>query len=141
APVPPRCPFPTRHPLWQGVLPPSIAGVSAQLTGHDLVLALGAPIFRYHVYAPGPWLPPGAELIAVVADPQEAARAAFGDAVVAQVGVVVEQLLAHLPARDGEAQPATRAPAEAGPLPAAQAAPFRAEAVFVELARHVPVEV
>lgn len=141
APVPPRCPFPTRHPLWQGVLPPSIAGVSAHLAGHDLVLALGAPVFRYHVYAPGPWLPPGAELVAVVADPQEAARAAFGDAVVAQVGVVVRQLLEQLPARDGGARPVGRPSEQTPAVPAAQAAPFSAEAVFAELARHVPVEV
>jgi len=56
APTPPRCPFPTRHPLWRGVLPPSIAGVSEHLAGADLVLVLGAPVFRYHAYRPGPWL-------------------------------------------------------------------------------------
>jgi benzoylformate decarboxylase len=137
APVPPRCPFPTRHPLWRGVLPPSIAGVSSNLAGHDLILALGAPIFRYHVYAPGPWLPEGAELIAILSDPHEAARAAFGDGVVGEVSAVVAQLLDHLPARDNE-------PARPREIPEATTpdrAPFTADAVFAELARWVPVEV
>ncbi len=138
APVPPRCPFPTRHPLWQGVLPPSIAGVSEQLTGHDLIVALGAPIFRYHLYRPGPWLPPGAELIAVVSDPHEASRAAFGDAVVADVGAVVEQWLERLPARRTRPRhPARKIVEVATP----DGGPFTADAVFAELARSVPVEV
>jgi benzoylformate decarboxylase len=138
APVPPRCPFPTRHPLWQGVLPPSIAGVSEHLTGHDLILALGAPIFRYHVYRPGPWLPPGAELIAVGSDPHEASRAAFGDAVVAEVGAVVEQMLERLPAgRTGPPHPIREIAEEPRP----DRAPFTANAVFAELARSLPVEV
>jgi benzoylformate decarboxylase len=138
APVPPRCPFPTRHPLWQGVLPPSIAGVSEHLAGHDLVVALGAPVFRYHVYRPGPWLPTGAELIAVGADPREAARTAFGDAVVADVGAVVEQLLERLPARPaGPHRPARDV--DDGPTPRRR--PFSAGDVFAELARAVPDDV
>jgi benzoylformate decarboxylase len=139
APVPPRCPFPTRHPLWRGVLPPSIAGVSEYLTGHDLIVALGAPVFRYHIYRPGPWLPPGAELIAVGSDPHEASRAAFGDAVVAEVGAVVEQLLDRLPAAGRGTGPKGSGPARA--KASARAAPFSAAAVFAELARAVPVEV
>jgi benzoylformate decarboxylase len=138
APTPPRCPFPTRHPLWQGVLPPSIAGVSEHLTGQDVILALGAPIFRYHVYRPGPWLPPGAELISVSNDPRAAARAAFGDVLVADAGAVVEQLLEGLPERS------TKPPCPARQLPEtpeADQAPFSASAVFAELARSVPVDV
>jgi len=138
APVPPRCPFPTRHPLWQGVLPPSIAGVSASLNGYDLALVLGAPVFRYHIYQPGPWLPSGTELVAVGSDPQEAARTAFGDAVVADVGTVVAQLLDGIPAGStGRAHPTRRI----ADVPAPRSAPFTADAVFAELARTLPVEV
>jgi benzoylformate decarboxylase len=138
APVPPRCPFPTRHPLWRGVLPPSIAGVSQNLAGHDLIVVLGAPVFRYHIYRPGPWLPPGAELVAVGSDPHEASRAAFGDAVVADVGAVVAQLLDQLPARGNRPPRRRRRIAE---VPAPDRAPFSANEVFAELARAVPVEV
>jgi benzoylformate decarboxylase len=138
APVPPRCPFPTRHPLWRGVLPPSIAGVSESLAGHDLILALGAPVFRYHVYRPGPWLPEGADLIAVGADPHEVARTPFGDAVLADVAAVAGQLLDQLPvtpARSG------LPPREIPDVPTPDRAPFSADAVFAELARSVPVDV
>jgi benzoylformate decarboxylase len=138
APVPPRCPFPTRHPLWQGVLPPSIAGVSLNLAGHDLVLALGAPVFRYHVYQPGPWLPEGAELIAVGGDPSAAARAAFGDAVVADVAGVVDQLLDRLPAAHDRTPPPIRRIPE---VPRPDAAPFSPDEVFAQLARSVPTDV
>ncbi|MEK6439385.1 benzoylformate decarboxylase [Pseudonocardia sp. T1-2H] len=138
APTPPRCPFPTRHPLWQGVLPPSIAGVSEHLAGHDLVLVLGAPVFRYHAYRPGPWLPAGTELVAVGADPQAAARAAFGDAVVADVAAVVGQLLDALPAASSRAAVPSR---ERPAVPAPGAAPFPADAVFAEMARVLPPEV
>jgi benzoylformate decarboxylase len=138
APTPPRCPFPTRHPLWQGVLPPSIAGVSEHLAGQDLVLVLGAPVFRYHAYRPGPWLPAGTELVAVGSDPGTAARAAFGDAVVADVATVVGQLLDVLPAAPGRpAVPRRERPA--APVP--QAAPFPADAVFAQMARVLPSDV
>jgi benzoylformate decarboxylase len=135
APSPPRCPFPTRHPLWQGVLPPSIAGVAQHLEGADLVLVLGAPVFRYHVYRPGPWLPAGTELVAVGSDPGTAARAAFGDAVVADVGAVAGQLLAAL--ADLPPRPERPAPQRAEAA-APETAPFAADAVFALLARSVP---
>jgi benzoylformate decarboxylase len=48
APSAPRCPFPTRHPCFRGLLPAGIAAVSQLLEGHDLVLVIGAPVFRYH---------------------------------------------------------------------------------------------
>jgi benzoylformate decarboxylase len=138
APTPPRCPFPTRHPLWRGVLPPSIAGVAERLIGHDLVLVLGASVFRYHAYRPGPWLPEGADLIAVGRDPEAAARSAFGDALVADVGVVTGQLLDAIP--DSPVRPAP-APVDRPGLPLEDAAPFTAGAVFALMARALPRDV
>jgi benzoylformate decarboxylase len=138
APSPPRSPFPTRHPLWRGALPPSIAGVAEHLAGHDLVLVLGAPVFRYHAYRPGPWLPEGAELVAVGADPEEAARTAFGDALVADVAAVTAQLLDALP--DQPARPCPP-PAERPAAPEPGAAPFAADAVFALMARSLPADV
>ena len=138
APVPPRCPFPTRHRLWRGVLPPSIAGVSGNLTGHDLILVLGAPVFRYHVYAPGPWLPDGAELVAVVSDPHEAARTPVGDAIVGDVAAVVAALLDGVPVAAARRSVRRR---KVPNVPLGTAAPFTAAEVFAELARRVPPEV
>ncbi|HWJ73312.1 MAG TPA: benzoylformate decarboxylase [Kaistia sp.] len=92
APSAPRCPFPTTHPHFRGLLPASMAGISKLLDGHDLVLVAGAPVFRYHEYDPGPLLPAGAELIHITCDADEAARAPMGDAVVGDVGLVLATL-------------------------------------------------
>jgi benzoylformate decarboxylase len=99
APSPHRLPFPNRHPLFRGVLPAGIAPVSDALTGHDLVLVLGAPVFRYHQYVPGAYLPEGTRLIQVTDDAGAAARAPMGEALVADSGPVIEALLAKVPAR------------------------------------------
>jgi benzoylformate decarboxylase len=99
APSPHRLPFPNRHRLFRGVLPAGIAPVSAALTGHDLVLVLGAPVFRYHQHAPGAYLPEGTRLIQVTDDFGAAARAPMGEALVADPAPVIEALLAKVPAR------------------------------------------
>lgn len=92
APSPSRCPFPTNHPLFRGVLPFSIGRLTAKLTGHDLILVFGAPVFRYHAYVPATYLPEGAQLVAVTSDPAEAARAPIGDAIVADPQLLLCQL-------------------------------------------------
>ena len=46
APSAPRCPFPTTHPYFRGLLPASIKGISAAVSGHDTILVVGAPVFR-----------------------------------------------------------------------------------------------
>ncbi|ABG94788.1 MULTISPECIES: benzoylformate decarboxylase [Rhodococcus] len=92
APSPSRCPFPTRHPSFRGVLPAGVADLSKTLEGHDLILVVGAPVFRYHQYVPGNYLPGGARLIHVTDDGGEAARAPIGEAYVAPVGSTLEIL-------------------------------------------------
>jgi benzoylformate decarboxylase len=92
APSASRAPFPTRHPAFRGLLPAAVQGVSDLLDGHDVVLVIGAPVFRYHQYVPGSYLPAGAHLVQITADPQEAARAPMGDAVVADVKEALAQL-------------------------------------------------
>jgi benzoylformate decarboxylase len=47
APSPPRWPFPTRHPNYQGELPWAARALASILSGHDTVVCFGAPIFRY----------------------------------------------------------------------------------------------
>ena len=70
-----RIPFPTDHPCYQGCLAVDIARVRHQLAGHDLVLVVGAQVFRYHSLSPGPYLPDATALVAITADPDIAARA------------------------------------------------------------------
>lgn len=92
APSSPRCPFPTNHPCFRGILPAGIASISRLLEGHDVVLVIGAPVFRYHQFEPGLLLADGSEIFNVTCDPQEAARAPMGNAIVADVGLTLEAL-------------------------------------------------
>ncbi|MGC0362362.1 benzoylformate decarboxylase [Rhodococcus sp. 27YEA15] len=92
APSPSRCPFPTRHRSFRGVLPASVQGVTESLRGHDLILVVGAPVFRYHQYVPGELLPDGARLIHLTSDPGEAARAPMGESIVGSIGEVLSHL-------------------------------------------------
>ncbi|MGY6023505.1 benzoylformate decarboxylase [Streptomyces spinosirectus] len=93
-----RLPFPNRHPLFRGILPAGIEPVSRAFEGHDLVLVLGAPVFRYHEYLPGRYLPEGTRLIQVTEDASAAARAPMGEALVADPAAVIELLTKALDA-------------------------------------------
>lgn len=92
APSPSRCPFPTRHPGYRGVLPSDIPAVAQHFDGHDLVVAFGAAIFRYHEFAEGDYLPVGTELWAVTSDPDEATRAPFGQVLIGDPSDAVARL-------------------------------------------------
>ncbi|QNH01728.1 benzoylformate decarboxylase [Pseudomonas sediminis] len=92
APSASRCPFPTRHASFRGVLPAAIAGISKTLQGHDLIIVVGAPVFRYHQFAPGDYLPAGARLLHITSDPQEAARAPMGNALVGDIAETLKAL-------------------------------------------------
>ena len=88
-----RAAFSEEHPLFQGFLPFAIAPLSEQLAGHDLVVVVGAPVFRYYPYVPGDYLPAGARLLHITDDPAEAARAPVGDSLLADTRLAVEALL------------------------------------------------
>lgn len=102
APSAPRCSFPNTHPCFRGVLPASIAGISGMLYGHDLIIVIGAPVFRYHQYEPGAYLPEGAELVSITCDPQEAARAPMGDSIVADILLALTALVERAGESDRE---------------------------------------
>ena len=89
-----RLGFPENHPQFVGVLPPAIGPVSETLKEHDLVLVVGSSVFPYYPYIPGALLAPGSSLVAMTSDPGEAARAPMGDAIVGDVGLGLEQLVA-----------------------------------------------
>src|SRR5207245_1634764 len=66
---------------------------SETLKGHDLVLVAGSSVFPYYPYLPGPLLPDGAALVALTSDPNEAARAPMGDAILGDVALALERLV------------------------------------------------
>ncbi len=96
APETERAVFSEDHPLFQGFLPFAIAPLAEKLQGHDLVVVIGAPVFRYYPYVPGDYLPAGARLLHITDDPAEAARAPVGDSLVADTRLAVEGLLEHV---------------------------------------------
>ncbi len=95
-----RLGFPEGHPNFRGVLPPAIGPATETLGAHDLVLVVGASVFSYYPYIPGPLLPEGASLIQITSDPDEAARAPMGDAIVADVALTVGSLLGQITESD-----------------------------------------
>jgi benzoylformate decarboxylase len=102
-----RIGFPEAHPLFRGVLPPAIGPVAEILAGYDLVLVVGSSVFPYYPNIPGPLLPDGADLVQITSDPDEATRAPMGDAIVADVKLALEALLAAIeePEREPSGEP------------------------------------
>ena len=107
--------FPEEHALFRGHLPPAIAPLGAMLAPHDLVVVVGAPVFRYYPYLPGDYLAEGTKLVLVTDDPAEAARAPVGDSVLADPGAAL-RVLAGLVEASGRVPAARRPtlPPEAG---------------------------
>jgi benzoylformate decarboxylase len=88
-----RLGFPEDHPLFRGVLPPAVGPLAETLAGHDLILVAGSSVFPYYPNIPGALLPDGARLVAITSDPEEAARAPMGDAIVADVALTLRALV------------------------------------------------
>lgn len=111
SPLSSRNSFPERHPLFAGFLPAQRSGIVRCLQGSDLILALGAPVFTYHIEGEGPHIPVDAALIQIIDDPAAAARAPVGTSILSDLKLGLRALLsAGAPARPAPALPA-RAPA------------------------------
>jgi len=118
APFCERTPFPETHPQFAGVLPAAIGPLSEKLAGHDLLIVIGAPVFRYYPYVPGEYLPKGARLLHVTDDPNVSAKAAVGDSLVSDARLFLADILPKI---------ASRARAAGGPIRAASGKPDLAE--------------
>ena len=103
APASERAPFPENHPLYSGGLPFAMGPLSKKLEGHDVALIVGAPVFRYYPYVPGPYLPAGLRLLHISDDPAETARAPVGDSLLGDAVLCLEGLKELL----GERSPKT----------------------------------
>jgi benzoylformate decarboxylase len=95
APMSGRCGFAEDHALFAGFLPAMRERIVQRLAGHDLVLAVGAAAFTYHVEGQGPHLPAGAALYQLTEDPQTAAWAPQGLSVLGNVRLSLQDLLAR----------------------------------------------
>jgi len=111
-----RIGFPESHPNFQGLLAPAIGPVGQMLEPYDLVLVVGSSVFPYYPYMAGAPLQGSTQLVAITNDPDEAARAPVGDALVADVRLTLEALLAELgeTERPGPEPTGPTEPAEVG---------------------------
>src|SRR3989442_4078019 len=66
-----RCSFPEDHPLFAGFLPAMRERIVQLLSGHDVVFAVGAAAFTYHVEGEGPHIPEGTALYQLIEDRSE----------------------------------------------------------------------
>jgi benzoylformate decarboxylase len=88
-----RCGVPEDHALFAGHLPAFRDEIAKRLAGHDVLVALGAPVFTYHAESQGPYVPDGLQVFQVTEDPDLAAAAIAGHSVLANVGATVAELL------------------------------------------------
>ena len=92
APSSERTPFPESHPLYAGGLPFAIEPLSKKLEGYDLVVVIGAPVFRYYPYVAGSYLPDGLRLLHITDDATESGKAPVGDSLLSDAVLAVEVL-------------------------------------------------
>src|ERR1700675_2974328 len=95
APMSGRCSFPENHALFAGFLPPMREKIVDLLAPHDVIFALGAAAFTYHVGGARPHLPAGARLVQLIDDPAIAAWTPQGTSAVGSIRLGVLDLLAR----------------------------------------------
>ncbi|MDP4506506.1 thiamine pyrophosphate-dependent enzyme [Nonomuraea turcica] len=92
-----RAGFPQDHPQYAGVLPADRVRLRGALAGYDVVVAVGAPVFRQYPYVPGPLVAAGTTVVVITDDPSEAHRSPADLAYLAAPSAVCARLTALLP--------------------------------------------
>jgi benzoylformate decarboxylase len=132
--------FPQDHPRFAGALPADRPRLRAVLADHDLVLAVGAPIFRQYSFEAGPLVEPGTRLAIVSDDPDEVHRSPADLAVLADPAAICSALARQLPGVGHPVASVTPAP-PAAPTPPDPGGPLRPGHVLHELGRRVSADV
>jgi thiamine pyrophosphate-dependent acetolactate synthase large subunit-like protein len=129
-----RAGFPQDHRQFAGHLPAGRARLREVLRGHDLVLVVGAPVFRQYLYEPGPLVTEGTGIALVTDDVEDAHFSPVDLAVVAHPAAVCRRLAERIPPRAGSASAGGR---PAPPAPPSGSEPLRAAHVLAALAERV----
>lgn len=131
-----RMPLDTDDPAWAGPMPRAAAPIRQALTGHDVVLAVGMPVFRLFGWSPGSPMPDGTRLIHVDADPDEIGRMIAPEVgIVADPGDALRGLVVALGEDDDGSGDATGVAGAPDPARGAAAARRAAMATGHEMAR------
>src|SRR6202161_520794 len=128
--------FPQTHPQFRGMAPIAIGPLSKKLRGHDLIIVVGAQVFRYYPYVAGDYLPEGAELLQITNDPYDAGAAIVGDSLLADAKLALEALNDAIP--EVNSRPAPVAPHIEQKLPAPPNSPLTALEAFAALSELRP---
>jgi benzoylformate decarboxylase len=136
SPLSGRSGFPEDHRLFRGFLPPVRDQLARRLEEHDVVVALGAPIFTYHVHTTGPHLLAGSRLFHLDCDPAQTAWAPVGTSVLTTIRAGVTALLEFVEKADRE-EPEPRVRLAAPPV----ADPIEPALVFATLRDLLPEDV
>jgi benzoylformate decarboxylase len=135
-----RAGFPQDHPLFAGHLPADRARLRRALGGHDVVLAVGAPVLRQYPFMPGPLVEPGTRVALVTDDPAEAHRSPADLALLAAPRAVCRALVDLVEDRGTYDAARSLRQRPAAPAPPAAGEPMRAGHVFAALAEGLPAE-
>jgi benzoylformate decarboxylase len=134
-----RTSFPERHPLYRGPLAMTIAGITEAIRGHDLVIVIGAQVFRYYPYVAGEYLPEGSDLLQITADPEVSGAAPVGDSLLGDPLLALEQLTDLIADHSDRKIPPAPQPA-AVTVDRDESAPLSTDAVWSALADVKPVD-
>jgi thiamine pyrophosphate-dependent acetolactate synthase large subunit-like protein len=130
-----RAGFPQDHALFAGHLPGDRGGLRSTLAPHDVVLAVGAPVFRqYGGYPGGRLVEEGTRVALVTNDPDEAVRSPAELVVVAAPSAVCAALAERVAARPAYAGE----PLFTRPDPPSPGHPLRPGHVLAALAERLP---
>ncbi len=131
-----RAGFPQDHALFAGHLPADRARLRQVLGPYDVVLSVGAPVFRQYPFVAGPFVEPGTYVAMVSQDASEVHRSSADLAVLAAPGPVCAELARIVPVRDGAPPGPFSAPAP--PAPPGAGEQLHAAHVFCALADRLP---
>ena len=122
-----RLPMFTGDQAWQGTTPRFANEIHGLLEGHDVVLAVGMPMFRLFGWSPGASVPTGTRVIHIDVDPAEIGRMVTPD-----VGIVADPDIALAALLDGLGDPDEEATERAQHVGAASREMRDAAAVAVQ---------
>ena len=117
----------------------TIAGVTEAIRGHDLVIVIGAQVFRYYPYVAGEYLPEGTDLLQITADPEVSGAAPVGDSLLGDPLLALEQLTDLIADHSDRKIPPAPQPA-AVTVDRDESAPFTTDTVWSALADVKPVD-
>jgi len=130
--------FPQDHPLFAGFLSAARSTLRGQLVAYDVILAVGAPVFRQYNFEPGAMFDEGATVVLITDDTDEAHRSRASLVVIADPAPALATLVEQVTVVNA---PRTAiAPRRAAPVPPKATEPIRASHVMALLGELLPAD-